>query len=65
MVGLEGKMDINDELILFIKDITLFLQKHCNYNPEKIEPMFQRAYKLYVKYNVEEGKNGTQTKNLA
>jgi hypothetical protein len=42
-----------DELKLFIKDITLFLQKHSNYNAEKIEPMFQRAYKLYVKYDVE------------
>jgi len=44
---------ISDELRLFIKDITLFLQKHSNYNPEKVEPMFQRAYKLYVKYDVE------------
>ena len=46
--------EINEELRLFVKDITLFLQKHCNYNPEKIEPMFQRAYKLYVKYDVEQ-----------
>ena len=44
---------INEELRLFVRDVTLFLQKHTNYNPEKIEPMFQRAYKLYVKYNVE------------
>ena len=44
---------INDELRYFIKDITLFLQKHSNYTPEKIAPMFQRAYKLYVKYDVE------------
>ncbi len=44
---------INDELKTFIKDITLFLQKHTNCNPEKMEPMFQRAYKLYVKYEVE------------
>lgn len=42
-----------DDLRLFIKDITLFLQKHSNYNPKKMEPMFQRAYRLYVKYNVE------------
>ena len=46
-------MLINDELRLFIRDITLFLQKHSNYNAEKITPMFQRAYKLYVKYDVE------------
>jgi len=46
-------MLINDELKLFIRDITLFLQKHSHYDPEKIEPMFQRAYRLYVKYEVE------------
>jgi len=45
--------DINEELRMFIYDITLFLQKHSNYNFAKIEPMFQRAYKLYVKYDVE------------
>ena len=44
---------INDELRLFIKDITLFLQKQSNYTSEKIAPMFQTAYKLYVKYDVE------------
>lgn len=44
---------INNELRLFIKDITLFLQLHSNCTPEKIEPMFQKAYKLYVKYDVE------------
>ena len=47
--------EINEELRLFVKDITLFLQKHSNYNPEKITPMFQRAYRLYVKYDVEKG----------
>ena len=49
--------DINNELRLFIKDITLFLQQHKNYTAEKIEPMFQRAYKLYVKYDVENENN--------
>jgi len=44
---------IDNELRLFIKDITLFLQNHSNYTPEKMETMFQRAYKLYVKYDVE------------
>ena len=44
---------VNDELRLFVHDITLFLQDHSNHNAEKIEPMFQRAYKLYVKYDVE------------
>ena len=46
-------MEINEELRLFVHDITLFLQKHSNYNAEKIVPMFQRAYRLYVKYDVE------------
>ena len=53
VIFLGGNMLISDEVKSFIKDITLFLQKHSNYNPEKIEPMFQRAYKLYVKYDVE------------
>ena len=44
---------INNDIRIFIKDITLFLQNHGNYTPEKIEPMFQKAYKLYVKYDVE------------
>jgi len=44
---------MNEELRLFVHDITLFLQNHGNYKPDKIEPMFQRAYKLYVKYDVE------------
>ena len=49
-------MDINNELRLFIYDVTLFLQKTAHYNMQEIEPMFQRAYRLYVKYDVE-GKN--------
>ena len=44
---------INKELRLFVKDVTLFLQRQSDYNHEKVEPMFQRAYKLYVKYDVE------------
>jgi len=51
--GVVKPPEINEELRLFVKDITLFLQKHSNYNPKKIEPMFQRAYRLYVKYDVE------------
>lgn len=46
-------MNIPEDLILFVYDITLFLQQPGNYNAEKIEPVFQRAYKLYVKYDVE------------
>lgn len=45
--------NINNELKSFIRDVTLFLQKHSHYNAEEIEPMFQRAYRLYVKYDVE------------
>ncbi len=41
------------ELRKFVMDVTLFLQKHAHHDMEKIEPMFQRAYRLYVKYDVE------------
>jgi hypothetical protein len=57
-------MEINDELKLFIKEITLFLQKHSNHNAEKIEPMFQRAYKLYVKYDVENKSIGAKIEGI-
>ena len=50
---MEGTVEINGELRLFVHDITLFLQDHSNHVAEKIEPMFQRAYRLYVKYDVE------------
>ena len=43
-----------EDLRDFIRSITLFLQQHTNYNAEKIEPMFQWAYRLYVKYKVED-----------
>lgn len=48
---------INKEIRLFIHDITLFLQRHENYTPEKIEPIFQRSYNLYLKYDVEQTRN--------
>lgn len=41
------------ELRKFVMDVTLFLQKHAHHDMKKIEPMFQRAYRLYVKYDVE------------
>ena len=47
--------EMMEELMDFIKEITLFLQDHSNYNSKKIELMFQKAYKLYVKYDVEKG----------
>ena len=47
------KTGLCEELRLFVKDVTLFLQKHSHYNPKKMEPMFQRAYHLYAKYDVE------------
>jgi len=46
------------DLKTFIRDVTLFLQKHAHYNMEKIEPMFQRAHRLYVKYDVERKAGG-------
>ena len=44
---------ISNDLRLFVMDVTLHLQKIAHYDMTRIEPMFQRAYKLYVKYNVE------------
>ncbi len=59
-------MIIPDEIRLFIKDITLFLQRQSNYTPDKIEPMFQRAYKFYSKYEVEtEQANSADSNNKA
>jgi len=54
---------MNDEVRVFIKDITLFLQDTANYTPEKIEPMFQRAYRLYTKYDVEKQITSTSTRS--
>jgi hypothetical protein len=48
---------MNDEIRIFIKHITLFLQDASNHTPEKVERMFQRAYRLYVKYDVEKTDN--------
>ena len=51
-----GMGEINEELRGFIRDVTLVLQSNAHHNPKKIEPLFQRAYKLYVKYDVEQSK---------
>jgi len=47
-------VEINEELRGFIRDVTLVLQSNAHHNPKKLEPLFQRAYKLYVKYDVEQ-----------
>ncbi len=44
---------INDDLRSFIYEVTLFLQKSRSSTPEQMDRMFQRAYKLYAKYDVE------------
>ena len=41
------------ELKTFIKIITLDLQKHRSLSPIYLDNMFQQAYRLYTKYNVE------------
>ena len=49
-----SKQDIcNIELKRFIKAVTLFLQKSRGNSPESSDMMFHRAYRLYVKYDVE------------
>lgn len=53
---------IEEDLRLFIKDITLFLQTN---NHPKSEPMFQRAYRLYVKYDVEREGSYTEEEHAA
>lgn len=42
-----------EELKGFVYIITLDLQKHREKTPEQLDAMFQRAYRLYVKYDVE------------
>ena len=41
------------ELKQFIRTITLDLQKHREKTPGELDDMFQKAYRLYHKYNVE------------
>ena len=42
------------ELVQFIYDVTLFLQSHKSQTDSRFSAMFQRAYRLYVKYDVEQ-----------
>ena len=51
----EEELHIQDwrELQRFIYDVTLHLQANRMKTPEEHDWMFQRAYKLYVKHNVE------------
>ena len=37
----------------FIFDITLFIQSHRGKTDKQMDDMFQRAYSLYCKYEVE------------
>lgn len=41
------------ELKEFVRVVTLCLQKNCYHNLTQMEPMFQRAYRLHSKYDVE------------
>lgn len=41
------------ELKEFIHTITLELQQHRSKTPEQLDAMFQKAYRLYSKYKVE------------
>jgi len=52
-------MDI--ELKKFIYDVTLLLQSHRSKTEVEMDRMFQRAYRLYVKYDVEGKDKGEQS----
>ncbi len=41
------------EALMVGKDVTLTIQQHNNCTPEKLQPLFDKAYELYVKYEVE------------
>mgnify|MGYP001583295907 CR=1 FL=1 len=41
------------ELKEFVRTITLDLQRHREKTPEQLDNMFNQAYKLYIKYDVE------------
>lgn len=42
-----------DDIKVFLRQITLDLQQHRSKTEDEIDRMFQRAYKLYVKYKVD------------
>jgi len=44
---------MDTELNKFIYDVTLFLQSHKSQTDPQFTAMFQRAYRLYVKHDVE------------
>ena len=48
---------IPEDVRLFIYLVTLFLQASRGKSPKEMDAMFHRAYKLYVKYDVE-GRKG-------
>lgn len=51
---MDYKEEIPDDIKYFIKDAILLLQKISCVEQERVERLFQKAYKLYVKYDVED-----------
>lgn len=49
----KGSRLMEDDVRIFIKDVTLFIQSHRSKSEEQMDDMFQRAYRLYAKYDVE------------
>jgi hypothetical protein len=49
------KIELPDDVLLFIKYVTLHLQRSRSRTPEQNDAMFRQAYRLYVKYDVERG----------
>jgi len=48
-----GTIENIKELKEFVRVITLSLQAHRSKTPKELDRMFQRAYQLYAKYDVE------------
>ena len=44
---------IPEDLRAFVYNVTLFLQASRSKTPEQMDNMFHKAYRLYVKYDVE------------
>src|SRR3990167_1844173 len=49
----EGLKPLPEDVRLFIHDVTLFIQSHRSKTEEQMDDMFQKAYVLYSKYDVE------------
>jgi hypothetical protein len=49
----EPLLALPDDVRFFIREVTLHLQSNRSKTPEQHDAMFQAAYRLYAKYDVE------------